>query len=157
VTNDSTLFYATGGLAVARIENNYTLLSSPGNTGLLVASGTNGPGTFGQFGLPGGIAVGSFSTTRVGWVLGGGVETALSRLLGWGPGWTTKVEYLFADLGTVNNTLNTNLVPVCGATCAAPFLVTGSTSFTSSIHVYEQVLRVGLNYKFGEGPLLAKY
>jgi hypothetical protein len=77
LTNNSTLFYATGGLAITRIENNYTLLSSPGNTG--------------------------------------------------------------------------------NSACAAPFLVTGSTSFTSSIHVYDQILRVALNYKFGEGPLLAKY
>src|SRR5262249_44190740 len=32
------LWYVTGGVAWARIESNYTLVSSPGNTGLLAAS-----------------------------------------------------------------------------------------------------------------------
>lgn len=40
------LWYVTGGAAWARIENKYTLVSSPGNTGLLLASGPNGPGSF---------------------------------------------------------------------------------------------------------------
>jgi outer membrane immunogenic protein len=48
------LWYATGGIAWARIENKYTLVSSPGNTGLLVAAGGVGPGTCAQWGLPGG-------------------------------------------------------------------------------------------------------
>ena len=33
------LWYMTGGVAWARIESKYTLVSSPGNTGLLVAGG----------------------------------------------------------------------------------------------------------------------
>jgi hypothetical protein len=50
----------------------------------------------------------------------------------------------------VNNTVATGLVPVCGRTCAAPFLVGGSTSFNSSTHIYDQIVRVGVNYRFGE-------
>jgi outer membrane immunogenic protein len=156
VVQDGTLWYGTAGVAAARISNNYTLVSSAGFAGLAAAAGGFGAGTFAQVGLPGGFAPAHFGTTKVGWVVGGGVETSLNRLLGFGSSnWTTKLEYLFADLGTVNNTVATGLVPVCGTTCAAPALVTGSTSFNSSIHVYEQILRVGVNYNFGGGPAVA--
>jgi outer membrane immunogenic protein len=147
ITSDSSLWYATGGLAVARIGTSYTLVSSPGFGGLATASGGFGPGTFAQWGLPGGLASAHFGTTKVGWVVGGGVETALNRLLGFGSSnWTTKIEYLFADLGTVNTVIGTGLVPVCATTCATP--ATGSTAFVGSTHVYEQILRVGFNYRF---------
>ena len=80
-------------------------------------------------------------------MIGGGVESSLNRLLGLGTSnGTTKLEYLYADLGTLNNSIGTGLVPICGTTCAAP--VTGTTTFNSSIHVHEQILRVGLNYRF---------
>ena len=39
-------------------------------------------------------AVISFSTTRTGWTVGGGIETALSRR------WLARAEYRYADLGT---------------------------------------------------------
>lgn len=54
--------------------------------------------------------VGSATSTKAGWTLGGGLEAALS-----GP-WTAKVEYLYADLGRGSSILgsdtkfNTNLV-----------------------------------------------
>jgi outer membrane immunogenic protein len=151
VTTDSSLWYGTAGVAAARIGTSYTLTSSPGFSGLPVASGGFGPGTFGQWGMPNGLAQTHFGTTKVGWVVGGGVETSLNRLLGIGASnWTTKVEYLYADLGSVNNSIVTGLVPVCASTCANP--ATGTTTFNSSIHVHEQILRVGLNYNFGGGP-----
>jgi hypothetical protein len=43
------------------------------------------------------------------------------------------------------------LVPVCGTSCAPAALVTGNTVFTSSNHVYEQIVRVGFNYRFASG------
>lgn len=43
----------------------------------------------------GGIA--STNTTRAGWTVGGGLEAALA------PAWTAKIEYLYADLGSVSN------------------------------------------------------
>jgi outer membrane immunogenic protein len=144
------LWYVTGGAAWARIENKYTLVSSPGNTGLLLASGPNGPGSFAQFGLPGGGQAANFSTVKMGWALGGGVETAIGELLGLGGGnrWTMKLEYLYVNLGNVNYQFGTNQTPVCGTTCVAPFLITGTAAFSSQNHVYEQIVRVGLNYKF---------
>ena len=60
--------------------------------------------------------------TRVGWTVGGGVETAVAR------NWTTKVEYLYADLG--DKTAYT-----------AP---TGAFNVDLKSHI----VRMGLNYKF---------
>ena len=145
---DSFLWYVTGGAAAAKISSNYTLVSSPGNPGLAVAAGANGPGSFAAFGLPGGVAGGSSSTTKFGWALGAGVETSIGDLLGWGHGWSAKLEYLYVDLGTVNTTINTGLTPVIGTTTTS--VVTGSTTFTASNHVREQIVRVGFNYKFAD-------
>ena len=61
-------------------------------------------------------------------------------------GWTLKLDYIFADLGTLRQSFSTGLAPVSGTTVATP--ATGSTTFTSSVHVEEHLIRVGLNYKF---------
>jgi len=141
---DRSVWYLTGGAAFAQIDSNYTLISSAGTSGT-----ANGTGS--QWGLAGGIASASFGTTKVGWVVGGGVETKIAELFGAGSlaGWTAKLEYLWVDLGTVTNTFVAPLVPICGATCAPAALVTGSTTFTSSSHVYDQIIRVGFNYRLG--------
>jgi hypothetical protein len=60
------MWYLAGGAAVGEIEFKYTLTSSPGNAGLLAGGGPVGPGTFAQFGLPGGIAEQTFRRVRVG-------------------------------------------------------------------------------------------
>ena len=66
---------------------------------------------------------GSVTETRFGWTAGGGVEYAL-----WA-NWSTKLEYLYADLGTAN----------CdAATCGA------STDVTYKAHI----VRLGVNYRF---------
>jgi len=69
-------------------------------------------------------AIGSASQTKFGWTAGLGVEYAF-----WS-NWSTKIEYLYADLGK--------------ATCAAPSCgaVDVSGSFKASI------VRLGLNYRF---------
>src|SRR5579871_224804 len=93
VTTDSSLWYGTAGVAAAHIGTSYTLTSSPGFAGLPAASPPFGAGTFGQWGLANGLAQAHFGTTKVGWVVGGGVETSLNRLLGIGSSnWTTKIE-----------------------------------------------------------------
>ena len=87
--------------------------------------------------LTGGLAVadiatrsslGTSSTTRAGWTVGTGVEWAVV-----GP-WTAKVEYLYADLGRASCS-----VTVCGGT--------GSVD----VKLTENVVRAGLNYRFGGG------
>ena len=61
-----------------------------------------------------------------GWTIGGGTEVAL------GPNWSAKLEYLYVDLGTVNNTV----------------VVTGAPSLTDSARVQMNVVRAGVNYRF---------
>jgi outer membrane immunogenic protein len=67
---------------------------------------------------------GSFAQTKVGWTAGAGLEYAFTD------NWTTKLEYLYVDLGKAN----------CNAACSGgdPFDVTFKTS----------IVRGGVNYKF---------
>jgi outer membrane immunogenic protein len=75
------------------------------------------------------------TSTHAGWTVGGGSEWVLS-----GP-WTAKLEYLFVDLGTIGNTF----------TAGGPVPTVTMTS-----HVRDNVVRIGLNYRFG-GPVVARY
>jgi outer membrane immunogenic protein len=70
----------------------------------------------------------------VGWTVGAGIEGAI------GGNWTAKLEYLYVDLGRVSGsfTLPPTTVP----------------SFSSRIT--DNILRVGVNYRFG-GPVVARY
>jgi outer membrane immunogenic protein len=110
------LAYVTGGLAVGNVSTTDTI------------SGTNA--------LAGGApVVASFnsSSTRAGWTIGGGLETAL------GGRWTGKIEYIYVDLGTVS-----------GGPFVTP-LVAPSGNFLSgsfSSHVTDNILRAGVNYRF---------
>jgi outer membrane immunogenic protein len=66
----------------------------------------------------------TIDTTNTGWTVGGGIEDAFT------PNWSTKIEYLYVDLGSVD----------CGLACNA--IVPTRVNFTSN------VVRAGLNYKF---------
>ena len=108
---DRWLLYVTGGLAYGEVTTSET-------------SNVNG-------------AVVAFSTDRMklGWTIGGGVEAAL-----WS-NWTAKLEYLYIDLGTINDVL-IGIAPI--------------TPIVTSSRVTDQIVRVGLNYRFG-GPVVARY
>jgi outer membrane immunogenic protein len=67
------------------------------------------------------------SSTEAGWAVGAGLEVAFA------PNWTAKVEYIFIDLPNATCTTTTN----CG-------VVAGST-----VSFNENMVRVGVNYKFG--------
>jgi outer membrane immunogenic protein len=119
---DTILLYATGGLAVADLDSTYTAT--------LLGVGTGSAST---------------SDTRVGWVIGGGAEAALSR------NWSIKAEYLYLDFGDVNSaagsaTSSVNLLntPLQGQNTVIDTTVNASarTRWTDNI------LRVGLNYRF---------
>jgi outer membrane immunogenic protein len=70
---DSLLLYATGGLAIGRLEESHRL----------------------QFlGVGGTTYVGSDNSTRSGWTVGAGAEYRISG------NWTAKLEYLYFDLGS---------------------------------------------------------
>jgi outer membrane immunogenic protein len=73
---DTTLFYATGGLAIARLKYS------------LVYTDT----------LPDAIGSASAAQTRLGWTVGGGIEHAFDR------NWTVKVEYLYSQFNSVRAT-----------------------------------------------------
>ena len=76
----------------------------------------------------------TFSQTKTGWVAGGGIEARL-----W-DNWSAKLEYLRMDLGSTSNTI----------------ILPGATLTTVS-SIREDIVRAGLNYKFGFGPVVAKY
>ena len=79
---------------------------------------------------------GSTNTTKTGWVFGGGAEWAIS-----GP-WSAKLEYLYMDLGTVNTSF----------AGPAPFTLVNTSS-----RITDNIVRVGVNYRFSGGPSVAGY
>jgi outer membrane immunogenic protein len=122
---DRVLLYVTGGLALGEVKSTAgvattaTAVSSFGGAPVVTSAG----------------ALASASSTRAGWTIGAGVEGAI------GGGWTAKLEYLYVDLGTVNNTF----------VGIAPF-----APLATSSHVTDNIVRVGVNYRFG-GPVVARY
>jgi outer membrane immunogenic protein len=104
-------------------------------TGGLAYGGVKTDGSVTGVTIPGPVATTTFSssTTKTGWALGGGIEGIVSG------NWTAKLEYLYVDLGTVSGgpfattAIDTIRVPV-------------NASFSS--RVTDNIVRVGLNYKF---------
>jgi outer membrane immunogenic protein len=84
---------------------------------------------------PGPVAAFNFKDTRAGWTAGVGVEGAF------GGGWSAKLEYLYVDLG--KNT--------------SDFSVAGVIVSSIDSRVTDNIVRVGLNYKWGGAPIVAKY
>jgi outer membrane immunogenic protein len=98
------LVYATGGLALADL--------SVSDAATSVAAGT---------------AQSSTHQIRTGWTLGGGAEWMVR------PRWSVKVEYLYADLGTLTDQ---HVFP------AAPLAVSSHDH-----HLTENLVRLGVNYQ----------
>lgn len=104
-TWDRSLLYVTGGAAFAGVRDSF---NEYGNLG----AGSN--------------------TTRTGYAVGGGIETAL-----WN-NWSIKTEYIYANVGTDR----VNSIGHAG-------------EYLDFKHEYH-IGRIGLNYKFG-GPVIANY
>ena len=118
------LLYVTGGLAYGGFSG----------SSLFTAAGTNA------------LDFGSWSSTKVGWTVGAGVEAAL------GSNWSVKFEYLYMDLGNAGGSTATFVLPNPSATPTSSVAYAFNTKFTDNI------VRVGLNYKFGGPyPVIAKY
>jgi outer membrane immunogenic protein len=81
---------------------------------------------------------GAIRDTRIGWTAGLGSEYAV------GNGWSVKAEYLYVDLGRTSVT-SANLT-----TLILPFAFP-SNPYTHSVDLKSNIVRVGVNYKFG-GP-----
>jgi outer membrane immunogenic protein len=102
------LVYGTGGVAWQQI-----------NTSATCNGGGNSYCSLGVFSD-------SSTVTKVGWTVGGGVETML-----WG-NWIGRAQYRYADFGSVSNTF-------------PPALATG---FNASVRVRTNTAVLGLAYKF---------
>ncbi len=114
VAFDRALLYVTGGLAVTNLKFNQAFAEPPFTPTPELAA---------------------LDTTKLGWVVGGGLEYAL------GGGWTVKGEYLYARCPGCPGTFT------CGAT------------FTNNLsNLTVQIARAGINYKFDwGGPVRAAY
>jgi len=143
---DRMLFYGTGGLAYGRVKT----FGAASFTGTFTDS-SGGTCDVGGAGCPAsGSAAFSDSRTKLGWTLGAGIEGAISPA----SNWTWRVEYLYVDLGTANATAPfSSSVSVPGV----PLTQTISGSGSSSAHVTDQIVRFGVNYKFGGDALAARY
>ena len=117
VLADRGLLFVTGGLAIGGV-------SSSGSVNLFF----NPPAS------PYDFWVGSNSSIRTGFTIGGGFEYALSEH------WTAKTEYLYYDLGNASHPLNLIINNCCGG--VYPTLGSSIASVRGSI------IRVGLNYLF---------
>ncbi len=124
---DRVLFYATGGAEFADIENTY---ASP------AFAGAGFPFALALPAKPAGFD--SFSTGRVGWTVGGGVEYALD------PNWSIRAEYRYTNFGAFNE-----------------YLVNTYPGNYVHLHVYDNEVEVGFSYKFDLAPpptpVVAKY
>jgi outer membrane immunogenic protein len=82
----------------------------------------------------------STTATHAGWTVGGGIEGVI------GGNWTARLEYLYVDLGRVSGSFLTTIVPVGGGVLSANY----------SSRVTDNIVRVGINYKFNS-PVVANY
>jgi outer membrane immunogenic protein len=97
------LLYGTAGVAYGQVKDDF----------LLRVGGVT-------------TATASVKDVKAGWTVGAGLEGAF------GGGWSWKVEYLYIDLGKLEQTLST---------------FSGTETFSS--RVTDNIVRVGLNYKWG--------
>ncbi len=147
---DRWLIYATGGLAYGRvsIDGSATSTGVPSLAPIPVPA-CAGVGTLAPLVGICPLANLSDSTTKAGWTLGFGAEGALAG------GWSWKLEYLHVDLGRVTTTFA--LIPGCfggGASGAAACLVVGpGNTATISRRITDEIVRIGINYRFGPGPI----
>ncbi|MEH2546854.1 outer membrane immunogenic protein [Bradyrhizobium sp. AZCC 2262] len=116
------LVYVTGGLAYGEV----TTTNAVAGTNITGAQGTN------VFALTPVAGSANSTTTRVGWTIGAGIEGVVSG------NWTARLEYLYVDLGDVSGSFVT---PVTG-------LSGGLLTSRYSSHITDNILRVGLNYRW---------
>jgi outer membrane immunogenic protein len=109
-TNNDWLLYVTAGGAWGGIDATTAVNGSA--IGLTAASNTT-------------------SFTKTGGAFGGGVEVHL------GGQWTAKAEYLYMDLGNINDTLN-----IPGGLGGGP-----AVALTTNSKVQDNIVRAGLNFK----------
>lgn len=116
------LIFGTGGLAFGQVKSS----------------------TLGAFSAAGDTYVGTASSTRAGWTVGGGIEWLFM------PNWSLKWEYLYIDLGKLNYA-DRCISAICTQFSPPP-------AYATSVQFREQVARVGINYHFNvPAAVVAKY
>jgi outer membrane immunogenic protein len=123
---DGWLIYVTGGGAWAKVETNLAI-NCPTGCGNLVNTA---------------VGAVSFTDRKSGWVAGLGIEVMLWR------NWLVRLEYLHFDFGSLSQTLAVDAVPPPGM--PPPF-----TFVTLNQQLRDNMVRIGLNYKFGYTPAYA--
>jgi outer membrane immunogenic protein len=88
----------------------------------------------------GGVTANIFtlSSNKAGWTVGGGVEVAFAG------NWSAKFEYLYIDTDNIT------------ASAAVPAIVGGGT-VTETARLRDNIVRVGVNYRFGPTAVTARY
>lgn len=99
---DRVLVYGTGGVGYGTFESTQTLTTVLGSVTAVA------------------------SNQRLAWVLGGGVEAALSR------NWSARAEYLYIDTGKFTTTYSLAGLPIVSEDC----------------RMTNHVIRMGVNYRF---------
>jgi outer membrane immunogenic protein len=107
-----------------------------GSTAMIYVTAGAASASVSILGCNNGVCNTSSSSTLTGWAAGGGMEIPIYRTA-----WTFKFDYIFADLGHTNFSV---LVPGIG---------TGLRRVTAD----DNIVRVGINYRFGGGPVVAAY
>jgi outer membrane immunogenic protein len=121
------LLYSTGGLAYGGVSSSTQINFN--NTGGAVPGSSSG----------------SFSGTRVGWTVGGGLEWMFS------PNWTTKLEYLYYDLGSARYATGGYSADLGFFSTGFPDSGVQTVGTSTTTHFNGNIVRVGVNYKFGGG------
>jgi outer membrane immunogenic protein len=135
------LVYGTGGLAYGGVSLRTSIFQGNTDCANFGAPPCLTPAAFGG---------NSFSDTRVGWTAGAGLEWMF-----W-PNWSTKVEYLYYDLGNVT-------VPngvLAASYSAPPTALLAAIASQTRTRFDGHIVRVGVNYHFNWGapaPVYAKY
>ena len=122
----TTLVYATGGSAWQRFDV----------TSICASTGACAPSAF----TP---VVVTSSTTKAGWTIGGGVETAL-----WS-NWFVRAEYRYADFGSS---------PVTIVRTSIGFLGNNQVdNLNVALRTHTATLGIAYKFDWGTGPVVAKY
>jgi outer membrane immunogenic protein len=116
------LYYATGGLAYGGVSASTAVTQTLGGPSIVA------PPTW--------AGSGSFSGTRIGWAAGLGAEWMFF------PNWSTSLEYLHYDLGSVTYAVSP-LVSNAGA--VRPFTV---NAVQTNVPFNGEIIRAGVNYRF---------
>ncbi|MBR0828974.1 porin family protein [Bradyrhizobium manausense] len=122
------LLYVTGGLAYGHVKATTSIVDLTGVSGVPCLNIICGAG--------------SADSWRAGWTVGGGGEYRFAS------NWSVKLEYLYYDLDSVKYTFFNPLFP---------FTPGPDRGFDASANFRGHIARVGLNYKFDSGPVVARY